>query len=82
MDREEKVAICVINKRGKEPSSMSSEKQVDQGVKDIAKIVIANVEDEESTTTYNNVQFEIKSAKGVFLTNRNIVFESDSALQI
>lgn len=58
---EVKVAMVIINKRGKRPSHRCSEEQVVQTVEYIAKIVIANAENDESTIVDNDLESEIPS---------------------
>lgn len=60
--------MVVINEGGKSPNHVSSEEQVSQGVKNSAKILVANMENDESITIDNEVQFEIPPSEVGFLT--------------
>lgn len=62
LDKKDRVAMCIINRRGKKRSSMSSEEQLSRGVKNIAKVEIANVENEESTAVDSNKELKIPLA--------------------
>lgn len=59
-----KVAMRIISEGGKPVIAIYKlEKQVTQGVKANAKIVIVDMEDDESISEYNDVQFEIPRTK-------------------
>lgn len=66
---EEKVEICIINEGRKNSILIRSEEQVAQRVENRAKIVIAKVESDESTTVDSDIWFEIPTAEVGFLTN-------------
>lgn len=55
----EKVAMCVINERGKRLSTMKSVEQVAEGVENGANFVIKTVENDETTTVEMDLRFEI-----------------------
>lgn len=46
---------------------MGSEEQANHGVENSAKVVLANVENVESTSVHNDIQFEIPPAEAEFL---------------
>lgn len=76
-----KVIKCVNNKGGKRPSPVSSGHQVTEGVKNRAKIVITNVNKDESTTVDLEVKFEIPLAQVDFIANRHMRFASELILK-
>lgn len=59
--------MYVFNEESKRPSHMSSQKQDRQGVEFGGEMVIANVENDESTTVHKNIQFEIPPVELGFL---------------
>lgn len=60
--------MCLISLGGKRLSPMNSNEQVAQGIKNNAKIVIANVENDEFMSVNNDVELEIPPAQGRFCT--------------
>lgn len=63
MDTEGKSCNARHYQGRQEAHPMRSEEQVDQGFENSARIQIANVENEEPTSIYNDVQFEINWKK-------------------
>lgn len=59
----------LINKGGKRQNSIRSEEQVAQVVKNSAKLVTTNEENDESSTVDNDIQFKIPPAELEPLTN-------------
>lgn len=57
-NKEEKFAICIIKKRFRRSTSMSSEENVGQGFENRMKIVIVKVRNDETTTVDNDVELE------------------------
>lgn len=66
--------MCVINEVGKSPIPMSSKEQVAQDVENGAEIIIAKVENDETSNVDNEIQFEISSVE-VQLTKLTYKFE-------
>lgn len=66
-DTEDTVATCVINERGKTSNYMSSEEQAAQSVGKSSKIVVANIENDESTNVDIDIQIEIPPAQMGFI---------------
>lgn len=60
----------VSHDEGKRPNPISSETQVAESVENSAIILITNVENDESVTPYNEVQFQKPSAKVRLLTEQ------------
>lgn len=65
---EEKVAMCTSNEESKGQNPLSSEKQGNKKVKIRARIVIANVENDEAFPVENDVEFEIPPVEVRFQT--------------
>lgn len=61
--------MSIINEREKRPGPRRSEKQVAQGDESRAKTVIANGENDETTTVDNEVQFGVPLEEVGSLTN-------------
>lgn len=61
------VAISIGDDGGKRLSLMRSKEQVGQGIENSKRTEIANVENDESITVVNDVQFEIPLAEVGFL---------------
>lgn len=65
---EEKATMRAIGERDKKPNLMSSEKQVARAMESNVKVKIAHVENDDSTTVDNGLQFERGLVRGKFLT--------------
>lgn len=63
LDAKKKVEMSIINEEGQRRNPVSSEEQSVEGFENIARIIMANAEYDESTTIENDVQFEIPPAK-------------------